>query len=79
MTIQKAKEQCRERRKVEYKLGDKKCEDMELCAECPLNCLICHITADTLYETLDCCKEKYNMPNLVYKAFKKQLDKEVEE
>ena len=59
------------------KVGNRICDDFENCCDCPLRCINC-AEGHTLYEKLNIARTKYNMPEGVYKEYKKLLDKEIE-
>lgn len=64
------------------KYGDLKCKDFYSCRECPLRAFSCGSVADnTLYVVLDetLIKHGYGTDHPIYKAFKAELDKEVDE
>lgn len=62
--------------------GDLKCKDFHDCTECPLRAFGCTNTAgNTLYGVLEeACVRRYGLStnHPIYKAFKAELDKEVE-
>lgn len=67
--------------KPKKKYGDLKCKDFYSCNECPLQVFSCGNVADnTLYGVLEetCIKHRYDINHPIYKAFKAELDKEVE-
>lgn len=71
--------------KPKKKYGDLKCKDFINCSDgCPLRSMSCVVGGDhTLYKTLDLRFAQYNYTdgtdNPIYKAYKAELDKEVEE
>lgn len=59
------------------KLGDIKCDDIN-CHDCPFNCIECG-SGVTLFDILEDTKKQGNMPEEIYLACMKLLDKEVED
>ena len=66
--------------KPKKKYGDLKCNDFDNCSSCPLRAFTCDHAANTLYGILEegCIAYGYYADHPIYKAFKAELDKEVE-
>lgn len=67
--------------KPKKKYGDTKCKDYYNCKDCPLRIFECtHAAGNTLYGVLEktCIDEGYSTDHPIYKAYKAELDKEVE-